>query len=49
VGTADQLAERLAGYGRAGLDELLLLPDLAHRDEDTAIFARDVLPALRDR
>jgi alkanesulfonate monooxygenase SsuD/methylene tetrahydromethanopterin reductase-like flavin-dependent oxidoreductase (luciferase family) len=49
VGTADQLAERLAAYERAGLDELLLLPDLAHRDEDTAIFARDVLPALRDR
>jgi alkanesulfonate monooxygenase SsuD/methylene tetrahydromethanopterin reductase-like flavin-dependent oxidoreductase (luciferase family) len=49
VGSAEQLVQRLAYYEEAGLDEVLLLPDLAHRDEDTAIFARDVLPALQGR
>jgi alkanesulfonate monooxygenase SsuD/methylene tetrahydromethanopterin reductase-like flavin-dependent oxidoreductase (luciferase family) len=46
VGTAGQLVERLHGYADAGLDELLLLPDLEHRDEDTEVFAREVLPRL---
>jgi alkanesulfonate monooxygenase SsuD/methylene tetrahydromethanopterin reductase-like flavin-dependent oxidoreductase (luciferase family) len=46
VGTPDQLAQRLQALETAGLDELLLLPDLEHRDEDTEDFARHVLPRL---
>jgi 5,10-methylenetetrahydromethanopterin reductase len=46
VGTADDLVARLHDYADAGLDELLLLPDLAHRDVDTDDFARAVLSAL---
>jgi alkanesulfonate monooxygenase SsuD/methylene tetrahydromethanopterin reductase-like flavin-dependent oxidoreductase (luciferase family) len=46
VGTPDELVERIGTYETAGLDELLLLPDLEHRDEDTEDFARLVLPRL---
>ena len=46
VGTPAQLAKRLHALEAAGLDELLLLPDLEHRDADTEDFAREVLPLL---
>jgi 5,10-methylenetetrahydromethanopterin reductase len=46
VGSPDELVGRLRDYADAGLDELLLLPDLEHRDEDTDDFAREVLGAL---
>ena len=46
VGSPGELVERLRAYEAAGLDELLLLPDLAHRDEDTEDFAREVLARL---
>jgi alkanesulfonate monooxygenase SsuD/methylene tetrahydromethanopterin reductase-like flavin-dependent oxidoreductase (luciferase family) len=46
VGRPEQLAERLDAYAEAGLDELLLLPDLEHRDADTEAFAAQMLPRL---
>jgi 5,10-methylenetetrahydromethanopterin reductase len=48
IGTSDELVARLRELEAAGLDELLLLPDLEHRDEDTEAFAIDVLPRLRN-
>jgi 5,10-methylenetetrahydromethanopterin reductase len=49
VGRPEQLATRLADYAGAGLDELLLLPDLEHRDVDTEAFAAQVLPLMAGR
>jgi len=42
VGTADQLRARLADFERAGLDEIILLPPLATRDD----VLRDAAAAL---
>jgi 5,10-methylenetetrahydromethanopterin reductase len=49
VGSPEELVERLARYEAAGLDELLLLPDLEHRDDDTDVFASEVLARLPRR
>jgi alkanesulfonate monooxygenase SsuD/methylene tetrahydromethanopterin reductase-like flavin-dependent oxidoreductase (luciferase family) len=46
VGSASDLVSRLHDLADAGLDELLLLPDLDHRDEDTAALSEEVLPKL---
>ncbi len=47
AGTVEEIVVRILSYEAVGLDELLLLPDLEHRDADTDAFARQVLPELR--
>ena len=47
VGTVEEIVLRILSYEAVGLDELLPLPDLEHRDADTDAFARQVLPVLR--
>ena len=46
VGRPVELVRRIHDLEDAGLDQLMLLPDLDHRDEDTASFAEEVLPRL---
>jgi len=46
VGTAEEIAERLAGLEAAGLDQVMLLPPFEPRFEVLERVARDVFPAL---
>lgn len=46
VGTADELVDQLRDLDEAGLDEVLLLPPLATRDEALRLVAEHVLPRL---
>ena len=46
VGTADDLVQRLGDLHAAGLDEVLLLPPLATRDQALREVAEQVLPRL---
>jgi 5,10-methylenetetrahydromethanopterin reductase len=46
VGTADDLVQRLRDLDAAGLDEVLLLPPLATRDQVLREVAEQVLPRL---
>ncbi len=46
VGTAEELVDRLHELDAAGLDEVLLLPPLATRDEALRQVAEQVLPRL---
>jgi alkanesulfonate monooxygenase SsuD/methylene tetrahydromethanopterin reductase-like flavin-dependent oxidoreductase (luciferase family) len=46
VGTADDLVDRLHALAGAGLDQVMLLPDLAARDEVIEQVAARVLPRL---
>jgi hypothetical protein len=46
VGTADALVARLQALGEAGLDQVMILPNLEPRFEVLEQVAADVLPHL---
>ncbi len=46
IGTADEVVARLRALGEAGLDQLMILPPLAPRDDVLRAVGRDVLPRL---
>lgn len=49
VGTADQLARRLDDLAEAGLDQVMLLPPLAAKEDVLRSVAEQVMPKLRSR